>query len=290
MKRLCLAALFLLPILVSCAGGSGTTPGPVPQKTVTTDARVSGALTVTATAATLQAAEAIAQGHASSFPQAKDNDDGISVYPKSLTFTSRHSQTVTVKVHEATKVFAGSEDSRVATVSPSEQRVRNSDGGALTFKIKPRTDDPGATLVCFLTAEWHFGCVEVRIGSAVPSPSPSPPVPFTFNPPSPLHLAGDGFTTVAVSEASYSGQFSVTACSIASSAGGSCATYKNGWACTAVGAATAIMVQFYPASGGATDTTFDAAVAVGPSPPSVSCRFTLEDANGHTAMYTINAP
>ncbi len=184
MKRLSFAAFFILPLLAACSG-SGTTSSIVPisanpgqTASTATVSRQIPSNNSWLSVASAAAAQALAAGRGSSLPLGKGTDDGITLNPKSLTFVTDRPQTVTVTVKEATTVYAGSKDSGIASVAPAQQTVRDWRGGKLDFRVTPHTLDPRTTLICFITREWRFTCLEIRIGNATPEPTPTPtPVP-----------------------------------------------------------------------------------------------------------------
>jgi hypothetical protein len=102
----------------------------------------------------------------------------ITVDPTQIRFAAAKPQTVAVSVIGATVVYATSRDARIATVSPSRQRVPAPAGGTVRFTIAPRATRPSETSVCFVTGERAFVCVGVHIGDMsgkpVPSPTPTP--------------------------------------------------------------------------------------------------------------------
>src|SRR5271155_2503940 len=146
--------------LAACSGG-GTAPvsGPnAPQQSVSTSVHLNPH--------GISAADAVqvAQRRRAFGPL-------LSVKPTALTFTSRAPQTLTVTSLFPDAVFAGSSDTRVATVFPPFAIIFGYFGGSGVFTVTPQGN--GRATIGLIDGFFGGAIVPVTV-SLAPSPSPTP--------------------------------------------------------------------------------------------------------------------
>jgi hypothetical protein len=145
----------------------------------------------------------------------------LNVTPSSLTFHDGRTQTVVVLVPVESVVKAKSANAGIATIDPPQAGQ-----GYHLFTVTPVA--VGSTRIVFADADpVRSATVAVTVQSvSAPSPTPSPDGAFSFVPSGPFAVKNNAKATATVSEADYSGTFTLAGCS-----GPNCVKTGAGYTC-----------------------------------------------------------